>query len=93
MKIGKLFVIILPPPNANGNLHLGHMSGYAYQDLMGRYKRMRGKKVLLLPGKDHAGIQTEVVFERELKKKGKTKNDLGRQSFYNGCYKFLYEEF
>lgn len=82
---------ILPPPNANGNLHLGHMSGYAYQDLMGRYQRMRGKRVLLLPGKDHAGIQTEVVFENELAKKGKSKRDLGRETFYKACYKFCME--
>lgn len=82
------FTIILPPPNANGNLHLGHMSGYAYQDIMGRYNRMKGKKVLLLPGKDHAGIQTEVVFEEQLRAKGKTKKDLGRESFYRACYEF-----
>lgn len=82
------FTIILPPPNANGNLHLGHMSGYAYQDLMGRYNRMKGKKVLLLPGKDHAGIQTEVVFERELEKRGLTKQEIGREKFYYKCFDF-----
>ncbi|MBD3362963.1 class I tRNA ligase family protein [Candidatus Dojkabacteria bacterium] len=82
---------ILPPPNANGNLHLGHMSGYAYQDLMGRYNRMKGKAVLLLPGKDHAGIQTEVVFEKVLEKEGKTKKDMGRKKFYEECYKFCME--
>jgi valyl-tRNA synthetase len=84
----KTYTNILPPPNANGNLHLGHMSGYAYQDLMGRFQRMLGKKVLLYPGKDHAGIQTEVVFENELAKKGKSKRDLGRETFYKACYKF-----
>lgn len=86
------FSIILPPPNANGNLHLGHMSGYAYQDLMGRFERMRGKKVLLLPGKDHAGIQTEVVFERELEKQGKTKQSIGRDEFYKLCYEFCMKQ-
>lgn len=86
------FTIILPPPNANGNLHLGHMSGYAYQDLMGRFARMQGKKVLLLPGKDHAGIQTEVVFERELEKQGKSKRDLGREEFYRLCYEFCMKQ-
>lgn len=84
----KTYTNILPPPNANGNLHLGHMSGYAYQDMMGRFQRMMGKKVLLYPGKDHAGIQTEVVFENELAKKGKSKRDLGRETFYKACYKF-----
>ncbi|HEX9805097.1 MAG TPA: class I tRNA ligase family protein [Candidatus Dojkabacteria bacterium] len=82
------FSIVLPPPNANGNLHLGHMSGYAYQDIMARYNRMKGKKVLLLPGKDHAGIQTEVVFEKELEKQGKNKKDIGREEFYKLCYDF-----
>jgi valyl-tRNA synthetase len=82
------FSIVLPPPNANGNLHLGHMSGYAYQDLMGRYNRMKGKKVLLLPGKDHAGILTEVVFEKELEKEGLSKKSLGREEFYKRCYDF-----
>ena len=82
------FSIVLPPPNANGNLHLGHMSGYAYQDLMGRYNRMKGKKVLLLPGKDHAGILTEVVFEKELEKEGLSKRKLGRDEFYKRCYEF-----
>lgn len=82
------FSIVLPPPNANGNLHLGHMSGYLYQDLMGRYNRMLGKKVLLLPGKDHAGIQTEVVFEKFLEEKGISKRELGREEFYKQCYQF-----
>lgn len=82
------FSIVLPPPNANGNLHLGHMSGYVYQDLMGRYYRMKGKKVLLLPGKDHAGILTEVVFEKELEKEGLSKKSLGREEFYKRCYDF-----
>jgi len=82
------FTIVLPPPNANGNLHLGHMSGYAYQDLMARFQRMMGKRVLLLPGKDHAGIQTEVVFERELEKQGKSKREIGREEFYKQCYEF-----
>lgn len=83
------FCIINPPPNANGRPHIGHMSGYAYQDLMARYARMQGKKVAMIPGKDHAGIQTEAVFEREvLKPKGKTKFDLGRESFYRATYEF-----
>ena len=85
------FSIVLPPPNANGNLHLGHMSGYLYQDLMGRYNRMQGKKVLLLPGKDHAGIQSEVVFERELEKRGTSKQEIGREEFYRQCYEFCIE--
>ncbi len=85
----KPFVIPLPPPNANDNLHLGHVSGYTYQDLMGRYNRMKGRPTLLLPGKDHAGIQTEVVFEKYLEKKESIrKRDLGREEFYKRCFDF-----
>lgn len=83
------YVDIMPPPNANGELHMGHASGYVIMDLFGRYNRMLGKKVLLLPGKDHAGIQTQVVFEKKLQKeKGLSRYDLGRDEFYKECYDF-----
>jgi valyl-tRNA synthetase len=86
------FCIICPPPNANNRPHLGNLSGYCYQDLMGRFARMNGKKTLLFPGKDHAGIQSEAVFERDvLRKEGKTKMDLGREEFYKQCHKFCLE--
>ncbi len=85
------FTIILPPPNANSPLHLGTMSGNTIQDILGRYNRMNGKKVLLLPGKDHAAIQTEVVFEKVLQKRGIRKRDLKREEFYNLCYEFCME--
>lgn len=87
-KVPQPFVIPLPPPNANDNLHLGHVSGYTYQDIMGRYNRMLGRPTLLLPGKDHAGIQTEVVFEKQLAKKKIKKRELGREEFYKQCYEF-----
>lgn len=79
---------VLPPPNANGELHVGHASGYTVMDIFGRWQRMRGKKVLLLPGKDHAGIQTQVVYERKLKEKGISRQDLGREKFYKEVYDF-----
>ncbi len=80
---------ILPPPNANGELHIGHASGYTVMDIFGRYHRMKGEKTLLLPGKDHAGIQTQVVFEKKLKTKtGKTRQEIGRQEFYKKTYEF-----
>lgn len=82
------FVITLPPPNANGNLHLGHVCGYSFHDVIGRYMRMTGHPTLLLPGKDHAGIQTETVFAKHLKEQGKSKKDLGREKFYEEVYKF-----
>jgi valyl-tRNA synthetase len=83
---------VLPPPNANGELHLGHASGYTVMDIFGRYHRMKGEKTLLLPGKDHAGILTQVVYERKLKKeRGITRQDLGREKFYKEVYDFCIE--
>jgi valyl-tRNA synthetase len=80
---------ILPPPNANGELHIGHASGYTVMDIFGRYNRMNGKKTLLLPGKDHAGIQTQVVFEKKIKAElGISRQELGREEFYKKTYEF-----
>ncbi|HEY4695227.1 MAG TPA: valine--tRNA ligase [Candidatus Nanoarchaeia archaeon] len=83
----KTFTIILPPPNANGRLHIGHAM-YVIEDIMARYHRMCGEATLWLPGADHAGILTQVVYERELEKQGKTRHDLGREKFYEETYKF-----
>lgn len=80
---------ILPPPNANGELHIGHASGYTVMDIFGRHARANGKKTLLLPGKDHAGIQTQVVFEKKLlQEQGITRQELGREEFYKQTYAF-----
>lgn len=80
---------VLPPPNANGELHLGHASGYTVMDIFGRFQRMQGKKTLLLPGKDHAGIQTQVVFEKKLHTEREiSRHDLGRDQFFKECYDF-----
>ncbi|HBI34286.1 MAG TPA: valine--tRNA ligase [Candidatus Moranbacteria bacterium] len=80
---------ILPPPNANGELHIGHASGYTVMDIFGRYARMNGKKTLLLPGKDHAGIQTQVVFEKKLQAElGLSRQEIGREDFYKKTYAF-----
>lgn len=87
----KPFVITLPPPNANANLHVGTTCGYSFQDAMGRYHRMKGQPTLLLPGKDHAGIQTESVFTKFLKEKGIDKWELGRDEFYRRAYAFCIE--
>jgi valyl-tRNA synthetase len=75
------FTIVIPPPNITGSLHMGHALNNSIQDLLIRYKRMRGFKVLWVPGTDHAGIATQNVVERELKKEGKRKEDLGREKF------------
>lgn len=84
----KPFCIIMPPPNANGSLHVGHAVFVTLQDIMIRYQRMRGKKTLWLPGADHAGILTQVVFEKELAKEGKTRFDLGREEFFKRTFEF-----
>lgn len=78
------FSIILPPPNANGNLHTGHAM-YVVEDIMVRYRRMQGHPTLWLPGTDHAGIETQVVLERELAKEGKSRFDFTPQEFYEAA--------
>jgi valyl-tRNA synthetase len=78
---GKAFTIVIPPPNVTGSLHMGHALNNSIQDLLIRYKRMQGFQTLWVPGTDHAGIATQNVVERELKKEGKRKEDLGREQF------------
>lgn len=81
--------LICPPPNAYGRTHIGNISGYAYQDAIARFARMQGKKVLVLPGKDHAGLEGEGVFVREvLEKKGIDKFSLSREEFYKMIWDF-----
>jgi valyl-tRNA synthetase len=77
----KKFVIVLPPPNVTGSLHMGHALNATIQDILIRQKRMQGFKTLWIPGTDHAGIATQVKVEKELKKEGKTRFDLGREKF------------
>lgn len=67
------FTIVMPPPNANGSLHAGHAVFVTIEDLMIRYKRMRGFKTLWLPGADHAGFETQVVYEKKLEKEGRSR--------------------
>lgn len=88
LKINRSFTITLPPPNANGNLHLGHMCGYSFHDAFARFNRMTGHPTLLVPGKDHAGIQTESAFTKVLQNNGESKWELGRDEFYKRCYEF-----
>ena len=75
------FSIILPPPNVTGFLHLGHALDHTIQDLLIRWKRMSGFNALWLPGTDHAGIATQNVVEKELKKQGTNRHELGREKF------------
>ncbi len=82
MKDGKdAFSIVIPPPNVTGVLHMGHALDDTLQDILIRYNRMQGKKVLWQPGTDHAGIATQMVVERNLAQQGITRHDLGREKF------------
>ncbi len=83
-----VFSIAMPPPNANGELHLGHAFGYTIMDILGRFHRHLGEPTLLLPGKDHAGIQTQVVFEKKLKADKVDYRNLPTTSLYEQCYSF-----
>ncbi len=76
------YSIVIPPPNVTGILHMGHVLNNTIQDILARKARMEGKEVLWLPGTDHAGIATQVVVERKLKKEEKTdRRQLGREKF------------
>ncbi len=79
---GKPYVIVIPPPNVTGSLHMGHALNSTLQDILTRFKRMRGFSALWVPGTDHGGIATQNVVEKMLKKEeGKTRQDLGRDAF------------
>ncbi len=77
----KPFVVVIPPPNVTGVLHMGHGLNNSLQDIVVRYHRMKGEPTLWVPGTDHAGIATQNVVEKRLKKEGKTRHDLGREAF------------
>ncbi len=75
------FTILLPPPNVTGNLHMGHMFEHAESDIMVRWRRMCGDRVLWVPGTDHAGIATQMLVERQLASEGTSRQKLGREAF------------
>ena len=75
------FSIVMPPPNVTGSLHMGHALNNTIQDILIRWKKMNGYSVCWFPGTDHAGIATQIIVEKELKKEGKTRYDLGREKF------------
>jgi valyl-tRNA synthetase len=82
------FTIIMPPPNANGALHIGHAVFVTLQDIMIRYQRMRGRKTLWLPGADHAGFETQVVFDKKLEKEGRNRFQIPREELYEEMLEF-----
>ncbi|MFQ5872736.1 MAG: valine--tRNA ligase [Dehalococcoidia bacterium] len=87
----KPFVIIMPPPNVTGALHLGHALTAATEDVLVRWHRMMGEPTLWLPSSDHAGIATQVVVEQELAREGKTRHELGREAFVQRVWDWVRE--
>jgi len=83
----KPFVIVIPPPNVTGVLHMGHGLNNSLQDILIRYHRMLGEPTLWVPGCDHAGIATQHVVEKRLRAKGIDRRDLGREKFVEETWK------
>jgi len=86
----KPFSIILPPPNANAPLHFGHAM-YVIEDILIRFHRMMGRPALWLPGSDHAGFETQFVFEKKLEKEGKSRFDFDRETLYKMILDYVLE--
>src|SRR5579872_252016 len=87
----KPFTIIMPPANANGSLHAGHGLVMTLEDIMTRYKRMQGFKALWVPGLDHAGFETQVVYEKKLEKEGRSRFGMDPKDLYNEMLAFTLE--
>jgi valyl-tRNA synthetase len=87
----KPFTIIMPPPNANDPLHIGHAMFVTVEDIFIRYHRMKGEAALWLPGTDHAGIETQFVFEKKLAKEGKSRFDFDRETLYKMIWDYVHE--
>jgi valyl-tRNA synthetase len=86
-----VYSIVIPPPNVTGSLHMGHALQHTMMDVLTRYKRMCGYRTLWLPGMDHAGISTQLMVSRELKKENLTRHDLGREKFIERVWKWKKE--
>ena len=87
--VGEPYSVIMPPPNANGNLHIGHALTVAIEDIMVRYYRMQGRDTIYIPGADHAGFETWVVYEKSLEKQGKSRFDFTREQLYSQVWDFV----
>jgi valyl-tRNA synthetase len=85
---GEPFTILLPPPNVTGNLHMGHMFEHTESDILMRWRRMRGERVLWIPGTDHAGIATQMLVERQVVTEGTTREKMGREAFVDRVWKW-----
>jgi valyl-tRNA synthetase len=88
-KSGQYYSIVMPPPNANGNLHIGHGLTVALEDSLTRYHRLRGESTWYIPGADHAGFETWVVYERTLEKDGHTRFEYSRDELYARVWDFV----
>jgi valyl-tRNA synthetase len=88
---GSPFTIIMPPPNANDPLHIGHAMFITIEDILIRFHRMLGESTLWLPGTDHAGIETQFVFEKKLREKGKSRFDFDRETLYQMIWDYVQE--
>src|SRR5215213_7310094 len=86
-----VFSIAIPPPNVTGSLHMGHALQHTLMDVLTRYKRMCGYRTLWLPGMDHAGISTQLMVNRELKREGLSRHDLGREKFVERVWQWKHE--
>lgn len=86
---GEPYSIAMPPANANGNLHIGHALTIGLEDILIRYYRMQGRDTLFIPGEDHAGLETWVVYERELEKNGKSRHEFTREENYAQVHEFV----
>ena len=86
------YTIVMPPPNANGNLHIGHGLTIALEDILTRYHRLKGDNTWYIPGADHAGFETWVVYERYLESKGKSRFDYTRDELYSQVWDFVHEQ-
>lgn len=90
--VGEPFCVVMPPPNANGNLHIGHALTVSLEDIMARYYRMRGRDVAYIPGADHAGFETWVVYEKTLTTQGKNRFDFSREQLYSQVWNFVEQQ-
>ncbi len=89
---GEPFSTVMPPPNANGNLHIGHALDMNLKDILVRYKRMNGFDTVFIPGADHAGFETWVVYEKELQKKGQSRFNFSREQLYSQVWNFVEQQ-
>ena len=87
----KPYTIMMPPPNANDPLHVGHAMFVSIEDILIRYQRMCGRAALWLPGTDHAGIETQFVFEKKLKKRGESRFNFDRDTLYKMVWEYVEE--